>query len=66
MDETQFFQTILAVLCANMLTIAFLFGAHHISKAEREGRQNELGVASYALMALPPLIAGVGVWGFFG
>lgn len=65
MDKFQFFQVVLAVLVGNMLTIMFLYGMYHITRAEREGRENELGPASYVMVAMPPLITGIGVWAFY-
>lgn len=57
--EIAFWRIVIATLFGNFLTVIFLYGMYCISRAEKDGREEELGVASY-LIVLTPLLIGAG------
>jgi len=55
MNETIFWQAFAAVLAANMLTVAFIWGVYSYSKLEQQGREREAGRVHYAAIFAPLL-----------
>mgnify|MGYP001795291115 CR=1 FL=1 len=65
MSENLFFTVLVAVVAANMLTVAALFGFYQINKAEKSEEDRQDKTVHYLLIIIPLLIVAVGTYVIF-